>query len=63
MGTVERVESHQGLLGVLMVLERKLLTRGIQEALARGSIELNGKKYPKFQSLTIEDYFSGSRAD
>ena len=55
-GTLDR---ENALMGVFIVMDRGVLTKGVQGEIASGGFaELTGKKYPCIQAWTIQDFFS-----
>lgn len=55
------VTEQKGLFGVLVVMENAILTKATKSALASGTEEVDGKRYPKLQAFSVEDYFAGKK--
>jgi len=55
------VTEQKGLFGVLVIMENAVLTKATKSALAQGMVEVDGKKYPKLQAFSVEDYFAKKR--
>lgn len=55
------VTEQKGLFGVLVVMENAILTKATRSALASGTEEIDGKRYPKLQAFSVEDYFAGKK--
>ena len=51
------------IMGVLIVMDNNSATSGVRSDIAVGTVEIAGRKFPKLQLFTIEDYFSGKYPD
>ena len=58
MGTLD---AENAAIGVFLVMSKQSVTKGVNAALSKGTVEFNGETYPKAQVFSIEEYFEGKR--
>jgi len=59
-GTMARENAR---LGILIVMDDKVLTRGARKEMAQGTVNISGAKYNLMQEWTIQDFFDGKRPE
>ena len=50
---------REAIMGLLIVMDNESATAGVRRDVAVGTVEVDGRVYPKLQLFSIEDYFAG----